>query len=94
MDCASTAKLLGAEVAIWYRRTIGEAPANMAEIQYVTELGVPMTNNFAPKEIVGNAKGEVEYMVFSGREGHLDGAEAKVTADTVVFAIAEIPAAE
>lgn len=91
MDCASTAKLLGAEVAIWYRRTIGEAPANMAEIQYVTELGVPMTNNFAPKEIVGNAKGEVEYMVFSGREGHLDGAEAKVTADTVVFAIGQAP---
>ncbi len=89
MDCASTAKLLGAEVAIWYRRTIGEAPANMSEIQYVTELGVPMTNNFAPKEIIGNAKGEVEYMVFSGREGRLDGAEAKVTADTVVFAIGQ-----
>lgn len=91
MDCASTAKLLGAQVAIWYRRTIDEAPANMAEIQYVTELGVPMTNNFAPKEILGNAKGEVEYMVFSGREGRLDGAEAKVTADTVVFAIGQAP---
>ena len=37
------------------------------------------------------SKGEVEYMVFSGREGHLDGAEAKVTADTVVFAIGQAP---
>ncbi|MBR0597148.1 FAD-dependent oxidoreductase [Sinanaerobacter chloroacetimidivorans] len=87
MDCATTAKLLGAEnVAIYYRRTLEEAPANMAEIQYATSLGVTITTNFAPAELVGDKN--VEFAVFKGRDG---ASSAKVAADTVVFAIGQAP---
>ena len=86
MDCATTAKLLGAEVKVMYRRTLEEAPANMAEIQYATSLGVTITTNFAPKEMLGN--GKVEFAVFKGRDGV---SEAKIAADTVVFAIGQAP---
>lgn len=84
MDCATTAKLLGADVKIYYRRTLEEAPANMTEIQYAISLGVTISTNFAPKEILGN--GKVEFAVFQGRDGV---SEAKVAADTVVFAIGQ-----
>ena len=87
MDCATTAKLLGAEnVMIYYRRTLEEAPANMTEIQYAASLGITITTNFAPKEILGDKK--VEFAVFKGRDGV---SEAKVAADTVVFAIGQAP---
>ena len=49
MDCATTAKLLGADVRIYYRRTLEEAPANMTEIQYAISLGITITTNFATK---------------------------------------------
>jgi dihydropyrimidine dehydrogenase (NAD+) subunit PreT len=85
MDCAVTAKLSGAkEVSIWYRRTIDEAPANLNEILYATERGIPMTNNMAPAEIFGADK--VEGMIFKGRN---DDASATVGCDIVVFAIGQ-----
>ena len=84
MDCATTAKLLGADVKHVYRRTLEEAPANMAEIQYATSLGITVTTNFAPKEILG--KDKVEFAVFTGRDGV---SELKIAADTVVFAIGQ-----
>lgn len=85
MDCATTAKLLGADkVSIYYRRTLEEAPANMAEIQYAISLGITITTNFAPAELVGDQK--VEFVMFNGRDG-VSG--AKVAADTVVFAIGQ-----
>lgn len=87
MDCATSAKLLGAEkVAIYYRRTLEEAPANMTEIQYATSLGVTITTNFAPAELLGDKN--VEFAVFKGRDGV---SSAKVAADTVVFAIGQAP---
>lgn len=87
MDCATTAKLLGADkVAIYYRRTLEEAPANMTEIQYAISLGVTITTNFAPAEITGDK--HVEFMLFNGRDGL---SSAKVAADTVVFAIGQAP---
>ncbi len=85
MDCAVSAKLLGAEkVDIYYRRTIEEAPADMAEFQYVLSLGVSITTNFAPAEVLGTDK--VEAMRFKGRDGV---SEAKVMVDTVIFAIGQ-----
>ncbi|WP_027399561.1 NAD(P)-dependent oxidoreductase [Anaerovorax odorimutans] len=87
MDCAVSAKLLGAEkVAIYYRRTLEEAPANMEEIQYAISLGVTITTNFAPAEITGD--GKVEFITFDGRDKK---SSAKVAADTVVFAIGQAP---
>lgn len=84
MDCAVTAKLLGAETAIYYRRSIEEAPAEMEELQHVLELGVSITTGFAPAEVTGS--GKVEGMKFKGRDGV---SEASVACDTVVFAIGQ-----
>ena len=84
MDCAVTAKLLGAETALVYRRSIEEAPAEMAEIQHIVDLGVSITTNFAPAEVVGTDK--VEAMKFKGRDGV---SEATIACDTVVFAIGQ-----
>jgi dihydropyrimidine dehydrogenase (NAD+) subunit PreT len=87
MDCAATAKLSGAEkVAVWYRRTLEEAPANMDEILYVISLGVTITTDFAPKQITG--KGKVALAEFIGRDKK---SEAKVAADYVIFAIGQAP---
>ncbi len=85
MDCAATAKLLGAEkVTIVYRRTIEEAPASINEIAYVQSMGISIIQNFAPAEILGDKK--VSGMAFDGRDkfGGL-----KLKADTVVFAIGQ-----
>lgn len=84
MDCAVTAKLLGAETAIYYRRSIEDAPAEMAELQHVLNLGVPMSTGFAPAEVVGTD--HVEGIKFTGRDGV---SEAFVACDTVVFAIGQ-----
>lgn len=88
MDCAATAKLAGAEkVMIYYRRTIEEATANINEIQYVQSMGVTITTEFYPKEIIGKGK-KVEFVLFGSRDGK---SEAKVMADTVVFALGPAP---
>jgi dihydropyrimidine dehydrogenase (NAD+) subunit PreT len=86
MDCATTAKLSGAaDVHVWYRRTIEEAPANMAEFEYALSLGITISTNFAPKAIKG--AGKVEFMEFKGRDGK---SEAKVACDYVVLAIGQV----
>lgn len=88
MDCAATAKLAGAEkVMIYYRRTVEEAPAYIDEIKFVQSLGVTMTTEFAPKEILADGN-KVGFVVFEGRDKE---SEAKVKADTVVFAIGQEP---
>ena len=86
MDCAATAKLAGADkVMIYYRRTIEEAPADMAEIKYVQAMGVTITTEFAPEEIL-TKDGAVDGARFSGRDGQ---SFAMIKADTVVFAIGQ-----
>lgn len=84
MDCAVTAKLLGAETALVYRRSIEEAPAEMAEIQHIVDLGVSITTGFAPAEVVGD--GKVEGMKFTGRDGV---SALTMACDTVVFAVGQ-----
>ena len=85
MDCATTAKLSGAaDVHIWYRRTLAEAPANIDEVKYALSLGITMTENFAPKAFKG--KDKVEFAEFKGRDGK---SEAKVATDFVVLAIGQ-----
>lgn len=85
VDCAVTAKLTGAKnVRLVYRRTIAEAPANMTEFEYLLSLGVGITTEMAPAEIIGTDK--VEFAMFDGRDG-VSGAKFK--ADAVVFAIGQ-----
>ena len=85
VDCAVAAKLTGAKnVRIVYRRTIEEAPANMSEFEYALSLGVGITTEMAPAELVGTEA--VEFAMFDGRDG-VSGAKFK--ADAVVFAIGQ-----
>lgn len=87
VDCAVTAKLLGAEeVRIVYRRTLEEAPGNMAEFQYALSLGISITTNMAPEEVVGID--HIEKMCFIGRDKK---STFTIDADTVVFAIGQEP---
>ncbi len=85
VDCAVTAKLLGAEdVKIVYRRTLEEAPGNMTEFQYALSLGIGITTNMAPAEVVGS--GKVEAAKFTGRDGK---SALTLDCDTIVFAIGQ-----
>ena len=83
VDCAVSAKLLGAEdVKIVYRRTLEEAPGNMTEFQYALSLGIGMTTGMAPAAVKGN--GKVEAVEFKGFRD--EAAELTLSADTIVFA--------
>lgn len=85
VDCAVTAKLLGAEeVRIVYRRTLEEAPGNMAEFQYALSLGIGITTNMAPAAVKGNTS--VEFAEFKGRDNL---SELVIACDTIVFAIGQ-----
>lgn len=86
MDCASTSKQLGANVAIVYRRTIEEAPAYIDEIKYVQDMGIPMITKFAPEEIISDSEGNVVKMMFKSWDNV---SEMTKKADTVVFAIGQ-----
>ena len=87
IDCAVTAKLLGApEVRIVYRRTLEEAPANMPEFHYALSLGIGITTNMAPAALEGGPA--LETALFKGRDGK---SELKLAADTIVFAIGQKP---
>lgn len=90
IDCAVTAKLLGAEeVRIVYRRTFEEAPAYMPGFHYALSLGIGVTTNMAPAEVIGKKK--VEAMKFQGRKGVCEKSELTLEATTVVFAIGQGP---
>ena len=83
VDCAVSAKLLGAEdVKIVYRRTLEEAPGNMTEFHYALSLGIGMTTGMAPAAVQGN--GKVEAVEFKGFRD--EAAELTLSADTIVFA--------
>ncbi|MBR3787433.1 MAG: FAD-dependent oxidoreductase [Firmicutes bacterium] len=83
VDCAVTAKLLGAEdVKIVYRRTLEEAPGNMTEFQYALTLGIGITTGMAPAAIKGADK--VEAVEFKGFKD--EAAQLVLSADTIVFA--------
>lgn len=83
VDCAVTAKLLGAEdVKIVYRRTLEEAPGNINEFHYALSLGIGMTTGMAPAAIKGADK--VEAIEFKGFRD--EAAQLVLSADTIVFA--------
>ena len=88
VDCAVTAKLLGAEdVKIVYRRTLEEAPGNMTEFQYALSLGIGITTGMAPAAVKGS--GKVEAVDFKGFRD--EAAALTLSADTIVFATGQTP---
>lgn len=87
VDCAVTAKLLGADdVKIVYRRTLEEAPGNMTEFQYALSLGIGITTGMAPDAMEGTDT--LSAAVF---KGFRDDAQLKLPADTIVFAVGQGP---
>lgn len=59
MDAARTARRLGGDVKILYRRTKEELPAREEEVENAIEEGVEFNFLVTPIEILGNEKGEV-----------------------------------
>jgi dihydropyrimidine dehydrogenase (NAD+) subunit PreT len=87
VDCAIVAKETGAaNVAIWYRRTIEEAPAEIGEILLAVSRGVSFSANYAPKQI--NGKTKAESVEFIGRDNK---STARALTDLVIFAIGQKP---
>lgn len=86
MDCASTAKQLGSRrTAVIYRRSIEEAPADMEELRFVQESGIPIFTEFAPAKILGE-NGKVVALECKGRDGY---SEMKIKADNIILAIGQ-----
>ncbi|MDO4834246.1 MAG: FAD-dependent oxidoreductase [Bacillota bacterium] len=84
VDCAVTAKLLGAEdVRVLYRRTIGEAPASIDEFHYLLSMGIGITTGMAPAA----AKGTDTKLTTVEAEGFYDKkAWMTLSCDSLVFA--------
>ncbi|HEX6571242.1 MAG TPA: sulfide/dihydroorotate dehydrogenase-like FAD/NAD-binding protein, partial [Steroidobacteraceae bacterium] len=56
MDAARTARRLGAEVTIVYRRTLREMPARVEELHHALEEGITVRELRAPSEFLGDGK--------------------------------------
>ena len=54
MDAARTAKRLGGNVTIVYRRTQSEMPARVEELEHALEEGIALAELRGPKEFVGD----------------------------------------
>lgn len=87
MDCATTARLLGAnKVTVVYRRTYEEMPANKEEVKYVGELGVNFFYGFKPEKIVGKDGNVSRFKAV----GFKDDSILELKADTVIWAIGQV----
>jgi len=88
MDCASTAKLLGAEnVTVLYRRTPEEMPAYKDEVCYVRDLGVHFDFTFTPDEFVGK---DGKLAAVKGKGFYSEENYIQLKADTAIFAIGQV----
>jgi len=103
MDAARTALRLGAdEVAIMYRRSREEMPAEDEEIEEVTKEGVKITFLVQPVELIGQ-DGKLKKVKFirmklgePGPDGRrrpipIENSEFEVDADHIIFAIGQRP---
>ncbi len=97
LDCARTARRLGAEVSLFYRRSRELMPSRTEEIDHAIEEGVDLQCETTPVRIVGD--GRVEAMECtrlgpgepdeSGRASPvaIPGSEFTIDCDTVIIAI-------
>lgn len=60
MDAARTAKRLGAETTVVYRRGEAELPARREEVEHAKEEGIKFHFLLSPTEIIGDEKGWVK----------------------------------
>lgn len=101
MDAARTAKRLGAEVTIVYRRSLEEMPARDEEIKHAQEEGIKFMLLTAPSRILGKEKVEsielIQMMLGekdeSGRRSPMpiENSEFIAECDQVIIAIGQGP---
>ncbi|WP_077370020.1 NADPH-dependent glutamate synthase [Anaerosalibacter sp. Marseille-P3206] len=103
MDAARTAKRLGAEVWIVYRRSEEELPARVEEVHHAKEEGINFELLTNPMEIIGDEKGWVKGIKCirmelgepdqSGRRRPepIEGSEFEFEVDTVIMALGTSP---
>ncbi|HCJ56982.1 NADPH-dependent glutamate synthase [Lutispora sp.] len=103
MDAARTAKRLGAEVWIVYRRSEEELPARVEEVHHAKEEGINFELLTNPTEIIGDEKGWVKGIKCvrmelgepdkSGRRRPMPvkGSEFEFDVDTIIMALGTSP---
>lgn len=103
MDAARTARRLGAEVHIVYRRSIDELPARVEEIHHAKEEGIIFDILTNPIEIIGDEAGWVKAIKCikmelgeadaSGRRRPVEvkGSEFVMEMDTIIMALGTSP---
>jgi len=100
MDAARTARRMGAEVTVLYRRRLEDMPADREEIDEALEEGVLFVCQAIPLEIVKSASGRLE--MYWGKaemviqEGSkrpqpilIEGSREELIADTIISAIGQ-----
>ena len=103
MDAARSAKRLGADVTIVYRRTEAELPARLEEVEHAKEEGIHFRMLTNPLEILGNSEGWVDGLVCEKMELSAPDASGRarpvpvpdsafrIEADCVIMAIGTSP---
>jgi glutamate synthase (NADPH/NADH) small chain len=103
MDAARTARRLGAEVHVVYRRGKNEMPARAEEVHHAKEEGIEFHYMTNPVEIMGDEKGWVKSVKCikmelgepdaSGRRSPIEvpGSEHELPADCVIMALGTAP---
>lgn len=103
MDAVRTAKRLGAEAHIVYRRSEKDFPARLEEVHHAKEEGIIIDALTLPKEILGDENGNVIGMRCihtklgepdaSGRASFIEIPESEfiMEADTVIMALGTAP---
>ena len=102
MDSCRTAKRLGAEVTLVYRRSEAEMPARLEEVKHAKEEGINFMTLHNPVQYIGDEKGAVKQAVLavmelgepdaSGRRSPVDtGRRITIDVDQVVVAVGVSP---
>lgn len=103
MDAVRTAKRLGAEATIVYRRSESELPARVEEVHHAKQEGIEFRMLTNPVRILGNEKGWVEGIECvrmelgkpdaSGRRSPIavEGSEFVIPCDVVIMALGTSP---
>ena len=103
MDAARTAKRLGAEVYVVYRRTEEELPARVEEVHHAMAEGIIFELLTSPVEVIGNEDGWVSGLKCvrmelgeadeSGRRRPIviEGSEFEFDVDTVIMSLGTSP---
>lgn len=102
MDSCRTAKRLGANVTLVYRRSEAEMPARLEEVKHAKEEGITFLTLHNPKEYVADEKGAVKSVILdvmqlgepdaSGRRRpEATGETIKLECDQVIVAVGVSP---